>query len=681
MSTAISFINERLLRIRSLPRWFVFLFDLTCSSLALWTAFVLRFNFDLLQISRYPVYELIGITLIINALFFYVFRVYAGIIRQTSIEDARRVLAALSCCVAVLFCWNVFAKIINWEVSIPGSVLMIYFFTSTLILFGYRLGVKVVYELLQRGFMHHTNVVILGANESGLITLNALHKYKKERTGGDLLNVVGFLDSNPQLWKKQLQGIRIYPVSIKVLENLYKRERVRQLIISEDIASKEERNYVIEWCLKKRVKVRHIPPMNEWIQDGLQVKRIRDIHIEDLLDREEIDIHNELIEDQIKGKVLLITGAAGSIGSELVRQVGKYTPSKLLLCDQAESPLHELWLEARHKFPEIEVVCYLADVRNRQQMKWLFRKHSPQWVLHAAAYKHVPMMERCPELAVLNNVLGTIHLSELSVEHQVEKFVMISTDKAVNPTNVMGATKRLAEIFAQSLHTYLKENVLSGNGENGNGTVQNQTAFITTRFGNVLGSNGSVVPYFTRQINEGGPVTVTHPEVVRYFMTIPEACQLVLEAAIMGKGGEIFAFDMGMPVKIDDLARKMVQLAGLVPDKDIRIVYTGLRPGEKLYEELLSNEENTLPTHHQKIMIAKVREYPFTEVRDQFNNLIQVAEEGRSWEVVRLMKTIIPEFKSNNSVFEKLDKGVQEMGEMKEEIEFPDTSHLAHHEQ
>lgn len=665
MSTAISFINERLLRIRSLPRWFVFLFDLTCSSIALWTAFVLRFNFDLIQIGKYPVYELIGITLIINALFFYIFRVYAGIIRQTSMEDARRVVVALSCSVMVLFGWNVLAKIVNWDVSIPGSVLLIYFFTSTLILFGYRLGVKVIYELLLRGFMRHTNVAILGANEAGLITLNALHKYKKEKKGEDLLNVVAFLDSNPQLWKKQLQGIPIFPIKENVLERLHKRERVRQIIISEDIGAKEEKNFLIEWCLKKQVKVRHIPPMNEWIQDGLQVKRIRDIHIEDLLEREEIDIHNDLIEDQIKGKVLLITGAAGSIGSELVRQVGKYAPSKLLLCDQAESPLHELWLEARHKFPDIEVICYLADVKNLQQMKWLFKKYAPQWVLHAAAYKHVPMMERCPELAVLNNVLGTIYLSELSIEYKVEKFVMVSTDKAVNPTNVMGATKRLAEVFTQSLHTHFTEYMLKSDGNGSMNGIKGQTAFITTRFGNVLGSNGSVVPYFTKQINEGGPVTVTHPDVVRYFMTIPEACHLVLEAAIMGKGGEIFAFDMGMPVKIDDLARKMIQLAGLVPGKDIQIAYTGLRPGEKLYEELLSTEENTLPTHHQKIMIAKVRKYPFEEIQDQFNTLIQLAEKGRSWEVVRQMKAIIPEFKSNNSVFEKLDKEPWEMAELK----------------
>lgn len=653
MIIPISLIKERLPHVRSLPRWFVFLFDLLCSAVALLIAFLLRFNFDLLQVARYPLYELVAITLTVNMLFFYTFRVYAGIIRQTSMEDARRVLAALSCSVAILFCWNAFAQFGEWKVSIPGSISLIYFFTSSIILFGYRLCIKILYELLFSGRLHRTNVVIFGANEAGMVTLKALHS-PGEWQEDAVLKVVAFLDPDPQLWKKQLEGIPIYPASGKILDKLYKRFHIRQLIISDDLVGKEERNFVIDWCLEKRIKVRHIPPMKEWIQDGLQVKRIRDVNIEDLLEREVIDIHNEMIENQIGGKVLLITGAAGSIGSELVRQTGTYSPSKLILCDQAESPLHELWLQTRNLFPATDVVCYLADVRNRQQMQKLFEKHTPNWVLHAAAYKHVPMMEKCPEVAVLNNVLGTIHLAELSVEHGVEKFVMVSTDKAVNPTNVMGASKRLAEIFTQSYHSHLYSR--GADGEDSRSNKSSRTMFITTRFGNVLGSNGSVVPHFTKQISEGGPVTVTHPEVMRYFMTIPEACRLVLEAAIMGQGGEIFVFDMGSLVKIDDLARKMIQLSGLIPDKDIQIVYSGLRPGEKLYEELLTTGENTIPTYHQKIMIAQVREYSFSVVREQFKELIQLAKMGKGWEVVRLMKAIVPEFKSNNSVFEKLDK-------------------------
>src|SRR5690625_88430 len=567
MPPTATFLKDRLLHIRNLPRWIIFSLDLACSIVALWIAFLLRFNFDLAAIGRHPFYVLLSIVLILNITSFYFFKTYSGIVRQTSMEDARKVSLATLLCVVALFGWNIFALALSWDFIFPTSIILIYLFTTAGLLIGYRMVIKAMFEYLSQSGFQYKNVVILGASDAGLITLEALLKSQNgTNSKTKRLNVVAFLDKNPSLWKKQLQGIVILPLNKAELIKLYRKKRIHELIFSEEIGRSKQSEEMLTWCLEHKIKVKHIPPVSAWLQDGLRIRWIRDIRIEDLLNRGVINLNNEKVKGAINSKVLLITGAAGSIGSELVRQVGKYKPRKLILCDQAESPLHELWLETKKQFPKIEIVCYLADVKNEGQLAKLFSKHKPNWVLHAAAYKHVPMMERCPELAILNNVKSTIHLAKLSVKHQVEKFVMISTDKAVNPTNIMGASKRLAEIFIQSYHAYLRTQA------NGNGEVH--TDFITTRFGNVLGSNGSVVPLFSRQINEGGPVTVTHPDVVRFFMTIPEACQLVMEAAIMGNGGEIFVFDMGTPVKISDLAHKMIQLAGLTPEVDIKIKYT-----------------------------------------------------------------------------------------------------------
>jgi FlaA1/EpsC-like NDP-sugar epimerase len=381
----------------------------------------------------------------------------------------------------------------------------------------------------------------------------------------------------------------------------------------------------------------------------LNPNQIQKIKIEDLLEREPIKINDDHILSQTKGKRILVTGAAGSIGSEIASQLGKYEPQMIILCDQAESPLHNLQLDLQDEFPNQVYHTYIADVRSTKRMQLLFDTFKPHYVYHAAAYKHVPMMENHPLEAVQTNVMGTKNLADLAVEFQVEKFVFVSTDKAVNPTNIMGATKRIAEIYVQSLNNHL-ENSLGA-------TVH--TKFITTRFGNVLGSNGSVIPRFRDQIQKGGPVTVTHPEITRYFMTIPEACRLVLEAGTMGQGGEIFVFDMGKSVKIVELAKKMIRLSGFKPNEDIEIKFTGLRPGEKLYEELLNDLENTLPTHHEKIMIAKVRENNYDIVSMKIGELQQRLATQNKNEVVYQMKIIVPEFKSKNSIYEQLDKEIE----------------------
>jgi FlaA1/EpsC-like NDP-sugar epimerase len=417
-----------------------------------------------------------------------------------------------------------------------------------------------------------------------------------------------------------------------------------------------KKNDLVDFSLDHNIKVLNVPPLDKWINGQFSARQLQAIKIENLLEREPIRINNEEIASQINNKRILVTGAAGSIGSEIVRQLLKFNPQTIVLCDQAETPLHQLELELMDLKTATNCVSYLGDVRNEKRMEELFHLFEPHYVYHAAAYKHVPMMELCPTEAILTNVLGTKIIADLSVRHHVQRFVMVSTDKAVNPTNVMGASKRLAEAYVQQLHYKVNHPVPSSN-ENANQLKHEVTKFITTRFGNVLGSNGSVIIRFKEQIEKGGPVTVTHPNITRFFMTIPEACQLVLEAGSMGKGGEIFVFDMGKPVAIVELAKKMIRLYGLVPGIDIDIKYTGLRPGEKLYEELLTDSENTMTTYHEKIMIAKVRHNQLNNLQAHFEELIDLAKQKQgSMAMVAKMKELVPEFVSNNSVFESLDK-------------------------
>ena len=486
-------------------------------------------------------------------------------------------------------------------------------------------------------------VVVYNASADGVHTKNVLNSLP----GGDL-QVVAFLDDVLSGSGKMLEGVPIYNTSEETIVKL-KSEGVELLIFVQKMQEKDAFAAMVDNCLLHGIRVQQVPAVKDWLNGKLDTQQLQNINIEDLLEREVIKIHNEAIYTELKDKRILVTGAAGSIGSELVRQLLNYSPSLIILCDQAETPTHEFLLEVQEKHKVSNVKAYLGDITDRQRMEHLFEVYNPQIVFHAAAYKHVPLMEDNPSIAVLNNVLGTKNLAELSVLYDVEKFVMVSTDKAVNPTNVMGASKRIAEIFTQSFFKYL-----AGNAENNDAFV---TKFVTTRFGNVLGSNGSVIPRFKQQLAKGGPITVTHPEITRYFMTIPEACVLVLEAGVMGHGGEIFVFDMGSPVKIADLAKKVIRLSGKEPDVDIKIVYTGLRPGEKLYEELLNNAENTRPTYHSKIMIADVRQYNFSEISKKIDNLIKCAQSHYTLETVQLMKELVPEFVSNNTAYQKINAG------------------------
>jgi FlaA1/EpsC-like NDP-sugar epimerase len=520
---------------------------------------------------------------------------------------------------------------------IPYSVILISLLSSFLLLFNYRLLVKYIFSIYRNSVVNQSRVMIFGAGQTGIITRHVLESTPR-------MKVIGYLEDAYDKTGKVIDGVPIFDAKASELSQLLDEYSVDELIFTPKDISLERKNEVVDACMKNQVKVRTVPPVEKWVRGELSFNQIKEVNIEELLGRESIKIKNGSIDADLRGKKILITGAAGSIGSEIFRQVANANPSAIILIDQAESALYELERESISIETSARLYWYLADVNNKERMRSIFEIHKPNIVYHAAAYKHVPMMESNPSEAITCNILGTKNLADLAVQFSVTKFVMISTDKAVNPTNVMGCSKRIAEIYVQSLNDYLD---IKGKGH---------TAFVTTRFGNVLGSNGSVIPLFKKQIQEGGPITVTHPEITRYFMTIAEACQLVLEAGTMGNGGEIFIFDMGKSVKILDLAHKMIWLSGLQPGRDIDIVFTGLREGEKLYEELLNNHENTMPTHHQKIMIAKVQQYSYEEINryvELFEDLVYDKNELKS---VALMKELVPEYKSNYSRYEVLDK-------------------------
>lgn len=623
--------------LKLLPRWVIILIDLSFIAFSAFLGYCLRFNFDVQDIigirflngiTLYTISGLVSIVLTSS---------YKGIIRYTGVQDGVRIFYMLILNVALVTVFNFLYSLQAINNLIPYSVILISFLASFLFLFNYRLLVKYIFSFYKRAILKRGNVLIYGAGQTGIITKHVIESSQSSR-------VVGFLEDDQNKVGKVLNGSRIYSIRDNDLELMLDNFNVDELIITIKNLSSEAKNDIVDTCLRNQVKVRIVPPAEKWVKGELSINQIKEINIDDLLERETIKMDDINLQKQLFGKRICITGAAGSIGSELVRQVMQYKPDSVILIDQNESALFEIDREVKSDENGIVVIPYIADITNVERMQRIFGENKPNLLFHAAAYKHVPMMERNSSEAIVCNILGTKILADLAVEHGVEKFVMISTDKAVNPTSVMGCSKRIAEIYVQSLNNHLDK------------TGAPHTAFVTTRFGNVLGSNGSVIPVFKKQIEQGGPVTVTHPEITRYFMTIPEACRLVLEAGAMGRGGEIFIFDMGKSVKIFDLARKMIQLSGFLPGKDIDIVFTGLREGEKLYEELLNQKENTIKTHHQKIMIAKVQEHGYLEMNkyiELFNDLVNDRNELK---MVALMKELVPEFRSNYSRYEVLDQ-------------------------
>ena len=625
----------------NLPRKLVLTADLSITVTAFLAAYVLRYNLNINQVSFTQV--LLQMVLIIFPLYLCAFLwsgSYRGIVRHSSIDDAVLFYKAIGIASIIALVVSSLCRYVDipeyWV--LPGSVIIIHGAISTFLLMGFRMIVRGIYQFYMNPQEEQRPILIFGAGDMGQIAMQIIENDKCSCE-----KVVGFIDDNHVLIGKRLADKIIYSED-EAFEKVIENKKVCEIILaigSQNISSNRKK-LLFDRCLKQGIKIREVPPVKDWINGKFSSCQIREIRIEDLLGREPIVLNQYKISKGLKDAVVLVTGAAGSIGSEIVRQLMAFDLSQVILLDQAESPLYDLQNELQKKFSGDKFSIVVASVTDRYRMRYVFEKYRPQYVFNAAAYKHVPLMENAPYEAIRVNVGGTRLLADLSVRFGVKKFVMISTDKAVNPTNIMGASKRICEIYIQALTQ--SNNI--------------QTQFITTRFGNVLGSNGSVVPLFQKQIECGGPITVTHPDIIRYFMTIPEACQLVLEAGFMGRGGEIYVFDMGEPVKIYDLAVKMITLAGFKPGTDIPIVFTGLRPGEKLFEELLSNKENTIPTHHPKIKTAKVREHNFGIVELAVDELLKSTQRESEDEIVMRMKALVPEFISQNSKFSMYDKVV-----------------------
>lgn len=622
---------------RFLSRWLVLAIDLLIVMFSFSLSSLLRMNFHYGEIDLYSFQFHFVFLFVIRLSVFLWFKSYTGIIRHTSIEDAVLILKAVFTGTAIAGLFSLTLRYytgINTLLYVPLSILAIDFFICLFLMVSLRFFVKSFYESFINEFKPAVGVLIYGAGYSGMLTKNVIQNDR-----GVNYQVLGFIDDNAAKIDKTIEGIRVFSLS-EAMEKFVDHYDGLQVIMAINNIGLQAKRKISDVFLDRGVVVKILPPVDKWVNGEFALNQIHNVKIEDLLGREEIQMNNKLISQEINSKSVLVTGAAGSIGSEIVRQLVAYFPAKIILIDQSESGLFDLEYELSSVIPvNTELVVKIADVTDKNRLSVIFKAHKPAFVFHAAAYKHVPLMEKNPYEAVKVNIMGTQILADLSAEHCVEKFVMVSTDKAVNPTNVMGATKRFAEMYTQSL----------------NDVAGIRTKFIATRFGNVLGSSGSVIPLFKKQIERGGPVTVTHPEITRYFMTIPEACELVLEAATMGEGGEVFVFDMGESVKIVNLAKKMITLSGLRVERDIEIKYTGLRPGEKLYEELLNTDENTLPTHHPKILIAKVNVPSYAFMETQMQAICQLLSAGDNNNLVSKIKEVIPEYISNNSVFEKLD--------------------------
>ena len=637
-------INDLLLRLtkeKYLNRWIIFLIDLflsvfsTVTSLAL-VSYILDWNYT----------DQIILTVFLASLFcstasFLVCQTYKGIIRHSAFTETGRIAMSSSLKVATILPVLLFTTgLLSFRGFLLGSV--VDFFLTFFILTIFRAFLITLYTFMVSSIASNRKdkLFIFGHEDSSPALLN--DSFLRENSS---YQVEGFL----RFGQRVSMRIGLYKVYFitdqEEFSRWVNRYNIKAILFTDYKAVKEESERLVRFCEKEKVRMLLLPSLDELKGGKLKMRALPEVRIEDLLGREEIRINMEEIAGSLKGKVVLVTGAAGSIGSELCRQLCHFGLKQLVLFDSAETPMHNIRLELEEKFPDVEFTPVMGDIRMIHRVESIYQRFRPHIVFHAAAYKHVPLMEENPCEAVHTNVYGTRNVADMAVKYDVDKFIMVSTDKAVNPTNVMGASKRLAEMYVQSLSIAISKGRQSG-----------KTRFITTRFGNVLGSNGSVIPRFREQLAKGGPLTVTHPDIIRYFMTIPEACRLVLEAAFMGKGNEIFVFDMGPPVKIANLARRMIELAGLIPGEDIEIKYTGLRPGEKLYEELLATKENTLPTENEKIYRAQVREYDYEDICTVMSPLIDLAIKVDKMGTVRMMKGIVPEFKSKNSVYEALDK-------------------------
>ena len=633
-----------IIAMRYLSRWTVFLLDIFLVIIAYAISHYLSFVFlgeSTLNETIASAYRLPAV-IVVQAAGFCIFRTYFGVLRYSGFVDTFKVLFSVLFTVVVLYLTNLATWLAYGKLFLYNHEIAIYLFVAFVLLFSLRMFVKTLYELCVMNASSAKRVMIYGTKSAGVAIAKMLRSSVDER-----YKLVGFIDASENYVPRVILGVRVYKLDSELLLHMQKLG-VQSVIVS-PIKMREINPAVdLDIFLNNNINVLSAPYVSMWknvteSSESSKISQIKSIQIEDLLERPAISIDLENIRGFLHESVVMVTGAAGSIGSELVRQIVKYSPRLIVLLDQAESPLYDLMLDLQHSFPQHNFTTCIADIRNRKRLNDIMALYRPDIVYHAAAYKHVPLMEDNPSESIQTNVMGTKNMADMAVKYEVKRFVMVSTDKAVNPTNIMGASKRIAEIYVQSLYNYLVQ------------SNPNCTKFVTTRFGNVLGSSGSVIPYFRKQIEQGGPVTVTHPEIIRYFMTIPEACQLVLEAGAMGKGGEIFIFDMGKPVKILDLAKKMIRLAGYKPGVDIKIAFTGLRPGEKLYEELLNKKEKTMPTTNEKIMVAKVQEFDYEQVSDEINLLMDYSYLGKDYLTVSQMKKIIPEYISKNSPYEKLD--------------------------
>ena len=626
---------RRYLSVNVLPIWMILAMDVVMIGLSLLLAYALRYDFSSRVLDSATMWRTMGLTMLVSLVFFKMFRTYSSVLRLSSFVDIARIFVALFVSYTAVALACMVAPLVTDIRLAPVNVILMAFIINFALMASSRVIVKMMFETIKAGGSSQTNIFIYGAKEAGVNIAKSLRVSMRER-----YRLRGFIADEPDLYDKLIMGVRVFP-NDENLFDILAQKGVKTIIVSPAKRNELKKEENLDRFLKHNIKLLTAPPLSEWNQRGLESGDIKEIQIEDLLQRDPIQIDIRKVASHLEGKRVMITGAAGSIGSEIMRQVATFNPYKLILVDQAETPLHDIRLELMDKWRNLDAETIVADIANQTRMEAIFKEFRPQYIFHAAAYKHVPMMEDNVSESIQTNVAGTRILADLAVKYKAEKFVMISTDKAVNPTNVMGCSKRICEIYVQSLAKKLQK-------EGGH-----VTQFITTRFGNVLGSNGSVIPRFKDQIRRGGPVTVTHPDIIRYFMTIPEACRLVLEAGSMGNGGEIYIFDMGKPVKIVDLAKRMISLSGRT---DVKIEFTGLRHGEKLYEELLNVKELTKPTYHEKIMIATVREYDYDEVKDRIQHLIDVSYSYDQMKIVAAMKDLVPEFISKNSCFEALDK-------------------------